>query len=214
MNDNLTDIVVVMDRSGSMGRVRDDAIGGFNTMLEDQKKCEGEARLSLIQFSTDYVTICDDVPIDDVQPLTHETYQPRGWTAMLDAIINTIDDVGVRLHNTPENERPGKVIVVILTDGEENRSEEYPKPGGYDVCRERIQHQTDVYGWEFMFLAANIDAVLTGGQLGVKAKLSKGYTPTKEGTRSAYCGVSEAMMCMRLGGNDDAVNEVLESKVV
>jgi hypothetical protein len=213
MNENLTDIVVVMDRSGSMGSVRNDSIGGFNTMLEDQKNGEGEAHLSLIQFSTDYETVYDNVPIDDVKPLTPETYRPRGWTALLDAIINTIDEVGVRLDKTPEDERPGKVIVVIITDGFENRSEEYPSPGGYNVCRERIQHQTDVYGWEFIFLAANQDAVLTGGTLGVKSKLSKTYTPSKDGTQSAYRGMSLAVSALRKGDNDDAVNEVLESVV-
>lgn len=213
MNENLTNIVVVMDRSGSMGSVRNDSIGGFNTMLEDQKKVEGEARLSLIQFSTGSSTIYDNVPIDDVKPLTLETYRPRGWTALLDAIINTIDEIGVRLDKTSEDERPGKVIVVIITDGFENHSEEYPSPGGYAVCRERIQHQTDAYGWEFIFLAANQDAVLTGGTIGVKSKLSKTYTASSQGTQSAYRGMSVAMTALRKGDGDDAVNEILDSVV-
>jgi len=210
MNMDLTEILVIMDRSGSMGRVREDAIGGFNTLIEDQKECPGEARVTLIQFSTDYETICDHVPVEDVVPLTNETYVPRGWTGMLDAIINGIDDLGVALNLTPEEERPGKVLVVIITDGEENRSTEYPAhAGGYDVCRERVQHQTDVYNWQFLFLAANQDAVLEGGKIGVKADRAKGYTHSKIGTQSAYKGASQALCAMRCDAGDAAVERAL-----
>jgi hypothetical protein len=209
MNTNLTEIVVVMDRSGSMNKVRDDVIGGFNSFVDDQSNCEGEARLTLVQFSSSSDIICDGVPLLDVYALNPETYCPSGWTAMLDAIITTIDNVGSRLAETPEDDRPGKVIFVIITDGDENFSKRYPAPLGYTVCKDRITHQTDVYGWEFIFLAANQDAVLKAGQLGVKANFSKTYTPTSIGTVSVYRGSSEAVKALREGGGDEAVTNAL-----
>jgi len=204
-----TEIVVVMDRSGSMQKVREDAIGGFNTFLEDQLTCEGEAKLTLIQFSTDYDIVCNGVPLADVKPLTSETYRPRGWTAMLDAVIRAIDEVGERLHNTPEADRPEKVIFVILTDGEENSSKEYPRPGGYQVCKDKVTLQTDVYKWDFIFLAAKQDAVLAGGAIGVTPRFTKGYTDSKVGTQSAYRGSSEAVRSLRMGGDVNTVAAAL-----
>lgn len=204
-----TEIVVVMDRSGSMQEVRDDAIGGFNTFLEDQLTCEGEAKLTLIQFSTDYDIVCNGVPLQDVKPLTPETYRPRGWTAMLDAIIRAIDEVGERLHSTSEDERPDKVIFVILTDGEENSSKEYPRPGGYQVCKDKVTLQTDVYQWDFIFLSANQDAVLAGGAIGVAPRYTKRYTGSKRGTRSAFCASSAAVKSLRAGGDVNTVEAAL-----
>ena len=205
-----TEIVVVMDRSGSMQRVCEAAMGGFNSFVEDQKTCEGEAKLTLIQFSTDYEIVYNGVPLQDVKPLTPETYRPRGWTAMLDAIIRAIDEVGERLHTTPEADRPDKVIFVILTDGEENSSKEYPRPGGFQVCKDKVQHQTNVYNWDFIFLSANQDAVLAGGAIGVAPSFTKQYTDSWFGTRSAYGCSSEAVKSLRMGGDVNTVAAALK----
>lgn len=209
MNTNLTEIVVVMDRSGSMDKVRLDVIGGFNVFVEDQKDVDGEAKLTLVQFASNSNVVCDGLPLSEVPELDTTTYRPSGWTAMLDAIITTIDNVGSRLAETPEDDRPAKVIFVIITDGEENFSKLYPAPTGYKVCKDRITHQTDVYGWEFLFLAANQDAVLTGAAIGVNANFSKAYTSSKIGTQSAYRGSSEAVKALREGRGEEAVTNAL-----
>jgi hypothetical protein len=209
MNTDLTEIVVVMDRSGSMNKVREDVIGGFNSFVDDQKEVDGEARLTLVQFSSSSRVVCDGRPLSEVPVLDTFTYRPSGWTAMLDAIITTIDNVGSRLAETPEDERPAKVIFVIITDGDENFSKRYPAPLGYTVCKERITHQTDMYGWEFIFLAANQDAVLAGAAIGVNANFSKAYTASKIGTQSAYRGSSEAVKALREGGGEEQVTNAL-----
>lgn len=211
MNTNLTEIVVVMDRSGSMNKVREDVIGGFNAFVEDQKTVDGEAKLTLVQFSSHSHVVRYGLPLSEVPDLDLTTYRPSGWTAMLDAIITTIDNVGSRLAETPEDERPAKVIFVIITDGDENFSKAYPAPHGYTVCKDRITHQTDVYGWEFIFLAANQDAVLKAGQLGVKANFSKTYTASKIGTVSAYRGSSAAVKALREGGGEEQVTNALSA---
>ncbi|MFW9872522.1 MAG: hypothetical protein ACFFG0_05415, partial [Candidatus Thorarchaeota archaeon] len=145
------EIVCIIDRSGSMASIAKDAIGGFNTFLEEQKKVKGEATLTFIQFDTDYEIIHENKPLFDVPKLNESTFQPRGATALLDAVGKTIDSVGKRLSNMQENNRPEKVIVAILTDGEENSSKEYT----LSKVREMITHQRDKYQWEFIFLAAN-----------------------------------------------------------
>jgi len=154
MDKNLSEIVCIVDRSGSMATIAADAIGGFNTFLAEQKKLPGEAQFTLVLFDTEYLVPVANQPIQSVEPLTNKTFVPRGGTALLDAIGRTIATIGVRLGKTPESERPAHVIVVILTDGEENSSHEY----SHSRIASMIQHQQDKYNWHFVYLGVGIDA--------------------------------------------------------
>lgn len=187
--DNLkSEIVCIVDRSGSMGSIADDAIGGFNTFLEDQKKVPGEATLTYVQFDHEIDTVLENKPLDRVEPIDTKTYQPRGTTALLDAVGTTIDSTGDRLNGVPEASRPGKVIVAILTDGMENASKKYTR----SRIKEMIQHQKEKYNWEFIFLAANQDAFAEGAQLGIDKKDTFNFAATGVGVRSAYRNMSDS----------------------
>ena len=153
------------------------------TFLEAQKNLPGKARLTLVLFDNEYDVLCDGADIQSVKPLDNSTYVPRGTTALLDAIGRTVDDIGKRLSSTPESERPGKVIVAILTDGLENASTDY----GYDQIAEIIRHQQQKYSWEFIFLAANQDAIASAGKLSIEAKDAYCFEATADGVAEAFC---------------------------
>lgn len=182
MNENLVEIVCVIDRSGSMESIRSDAIGGFNAFLKGQKEVEGEARLSLVLFNDTYELVQERVDINAVSPLDEKTYVPGGSTAMFDAIGRTIDDVGNRLSETPEEERPGKVIVAILTDGLENSSRVYTS---YKIS-DMIRHQQEAYNWDFMYLGANQDAIAEAQKISIRAQDVTSWDSDAEGTHTAY----------------------------
>ena len=186
---NLVDIVCVADRSGSMSMIKSDAIGGFNHFLEQQKKLPGDARFTLALFDHEYEIAVDAVDIQHVPPLNETTYCPRDSTALLDAIGKTITAVGNRLSSTPEYERPSKVIVAILTDGLENASIEYKRSDIFEM----IKHQRDVYSWEFIFLAANQDAIQGGVSLGINMKDSFNFNATGSGVRTAYACMAQSV---------------------
>lgn len=179
-------IVCVIDRSGSMASIAKEAIGGFNAFLEAQKNVPGEATLTYVQFDNKYEMVHDGVPLEQVPALDSKTFVPRGMTALLDAVGRTIDDVGRRLAAQPEGERPDKVIVCILTDGQENASSDYSK----GRVREMIEHQRSKYGWEFIFLGANQDAFAEGSALGIQRQDIQAFDATAEGTQSAYSSMS------------------------
>ena len=193
MNDNLSEIICIVDRSGSMDAIRSDAIGGFNTFLSDQQKEPGEATLSLVLFNHKYKLVYDNIDIAQASPLTEKTYQPQGMTALLDAVGRTIDGVGKRLSKTPETERPGKVIVAILTDGLENASSDYSR----DKIAKMIQHQQDVYSWDFIFLAANQDAIATARTMSIDAQDAISFDATGEGVRNAQAVMSQQVAYRR-----------------
>jgi len=182
MNADLTEIICILDRSGSMAGIRSDAIGGFNTFLAEQQKIPGEARLTLVLFNHEYQRTLDAAPLSEVQPLTEATYVPDGMTALLDAVGRTIDEVGKRLADTPEAERPNAVLICILTDGLENRSSDYSR----EKVREMIEHQQEKYGWTFVFLAANQDAFDEARKLGIRKEDAVNYDATADGVREAY----------------------------
>jgi uncharacterized protein YegL len=186
MNDNLSEIVCIVDRSGSMDAIREDAIGGFNTFLSDQKQQPGEAMLSLVLFNHEYKLLHDHVDINKVPKLDKRSYKPQGMTALLDAVGRTIDAIGQRLSDTPEKERPSKVIVAILTDGLENASRDYSR----GKVAALIQQQRDVYQWEFIFLAANQDAIASAQSISIHARDSVSFQSTGEGVRHAYASMS------------------------
>lgn len=183
---NFTDITVLLDRSGSMSSVTDATIDGFNEFVSGQKAAGSNACLSLVQFDDQYEPNYEEVAITLVQPLNRDTYQPRGMTALHDALGKTIVRTGERLRAIPEHDRPDKVIFVIQTDGLENNSKEYTD----EAVKKMVRHQEDVYNWEFVFIGANQDAVLTGAQLGVKSGSSLSYGHTDHGTQSAFRSVS------------------------
>jgi len=198
MDNALTEIIVIADRSGSMGVVQDDTIGGFNAFLaEQQKSQDGKCLLTYVQFDTEYEVVHEALPIEKMKPLTHATFVPRGATALLDAVGKTIDDVGTRLANLPEEKRPGNVVVVIMTDGMENSSHAYSKA----QVAERVKHQSETYDWSFIFLGQNIDAFAEGGALGFTNANSHMFVGNMQsggkGQRHAYAVASAAVVGTR-----------------
>lgn len=193
MKKDLTELVFVIDKSGSMGHLVDDTIGGFNSMIEKQKNESGSVNVTTVLFSSGCYVLHDCIDINEVEALTPKHYVPYGMTALFDAIGRTIDMVGERLSNTPEDERPEKVIFVITTDGKENASEHYTR----SQVKEMIEHQQDKYSWTFMFLGANINAEEEAESLGIHKEFSKTYTASNIGVASTYQVVSDVVSCAR-----------------
>jgi hypothetical protein len=186
-----------------MEKVREDAIGGFNTFLEEQKKLPGCALMTLVQFDTQYDVIHSGKDIQKVPPLTRSTFVPRGNTALYDSIGKTLNEVGARLAATPENKRPGKVIVVISTDGEENSSREFRGEAGHQQVMQMIDHQQKTYGWNFIFLGAKQDAIQAGASIGVSAANALSVADNAKGTTHAYAAVSANTRRYRQTGDAD-----------
>ena len=200
MNTELTEISIVLDRSGSMASMAKEAIGGFNAFLESQQKLPGDARLTLVLFDHEYIVAYDGRPIKDVPPLDEHTYVPRGTTALLDAIGRTVNTIGERLDKTPEANRPGKVLIVILTDGLENASQEFKRNQIYSM----IKHQRDKYAWEFIFLGANQDAIQAGSLIGIPASNAATFNETPQGVFEAFTAVACATAAYRANASDYA----------
>lgn len=195
MKQGLTEIICVIDKSGSMDAVKMDAIGAFNSFIEEQLKLPGEAKLTLTLFDTEYKMVYNGVALKDVPKLDTTTFVPGGMTALLDAMGRTIDKVGERLSITPEPERPERVIMVILTDGQENSSKEY---NGAKVL-EKVKHQQEAYKWEFIYLGANQDAIKAASCLGINN--SANYVGTGAGTKGAVRCMNAAVASYRCGGS-------------
>ena len=191
---NKTDITIILDRSGSMESVKQDTIGGFNNFLSEQQKVEGEASLSLVQFDDQYEVVYENRDIQAAARLTEATFQPRGSTALFDAVGRTINAVGARLAALPEQERPDSVLFVIMTDGFENASREFTAA----KINEMISHQRDVYQWEFMFIGANQDAVLSARAIGIQAGAALTYAANEEGTQIAFSLVADKVRNYRV----------------
>lgn len=182
MNTNLTEIAFVLDRSGSMAGMHDVAVEGFNKFLADQQADEHEVRLSLVLFDHEYEAPYQSVPVSELTPMTMDDFQPRGATALLDAMGKTIDDLGERLAKMPEEDRPGHVIVAIMTDGMENASEHY----SLKDIHKRITHQQEQYDWEFLFLSSDLKAIDLAGDIGISKATTAVFSPTREGHRRAH----------------------------
>lgn len=190
---NLTEMIFILDRSGSMQNLTSDTIGGFNSMIETQKGEEGNAFVTTVLFDDNYEVLHDHIDIQDIQPITNKEYYARGCTALLDAVGKTINSIGSRLSATTEDERPDKVIFVITTDGMENSSREFTKK----TVKEMIEHQQDKYSWTFMFLGANMDAVGEAASLGINTDFAKTYTANSVGVQSVYTSMTKVMSCAR-----------------
>lgn len=197
-----TDITIILDRSGSMNSVKDDTIGGFNSFVEEQQKVAGEAVLSLVQFDDQYDVVYLDKDINSADKLTNETFQPRGMTALFDAVGRTINSVGKRLALVSENDRPNKVLFVIMTDGFENASVEYNAA----QVSEMIKTQRNVYSWEFMFIGANQDAVLSAQQIGIPMQAALTYAANTEGTRAAFGSMAKKVAGYRISNAPSALH--------
>jgi len=198
MKKDLTLIVSIIDKSGSMESIRNDAIGGFNTFLEAQQKEPGEARMDLVLFSFDgdLKIVCENALVGEVKRLDTETYVPNGGTALYDAIGETVTRIGARIAAMKEDERPEKVIVTILTDGEENASRKFTREQVFEM----ISHQTDVYKWQFVFLAANQDAMIAGSSIGISKSACMSFSGDSKGMGDAFSGYCCAVSSYRSTG--------------
>ncbi len=196
MKKNLTELVFVLDRSGSMYSLIGDTVGGFNSMLAKQKKQDGEALVSTVLFSNESSVLHDRVPITDVKEMTNDDYTVGGCTALLDAIGDAVHHIGNVHKYAREEDVPEHTIFVIITDGMENASRKYSA----DRVRNMIERQREKYGWEFLFLAANIDAVKTARRFGIREECAVNYHADIKGTAIVYDAVNAAVCCARKTG--------------
>jgi len=199
MKENMTEIICVIDKSSSMTPRTKEVIEGFNKFLKDQQALPGEAKLTLTLFDTEYKVLHNGVDIKIVPELDEKTYAPMGFTALLDAVGRTIDEVGVRLSKISDADRPGKVIFLIITDGEENSSREY----ALDTVKQQIIHQQDNYKWEFVFLGANQDALDAANRFGIPLSNAANVSNTSDGVVTAYAAVSDTVSTYRNTGKVD-----------
>lgn len=195
MNKNLTELVFILDRSGSMAGLESDTIGGFNALIEKQKKEDGDAFVSVVLFDNESEVIYDRVDLKKIEPMTDRQYFVRGCTALLDAIGGAVHHIGNVHKYAREEDRPGKTLFVITTDGLENASRRY----GADEVRRMVKRQQEEHGWEFLFLGANIDAVSTASHFGIRPDRAVRYNSDREGTALNYQVVSEAVCSVRAG---------------
>ena len=186
MKNDLTEIVFILDRSGSMHMLEKDTIGGFNAFLESQKKVEGKALMTTVLFDDQYELLYSGRNIQEVKALTAREYFTRGSTALLDAIGKTITDVGQRLKETPEDQRPSKVLFMITTDGYENASRKYT----YKAINDLITQQREKYSWEFIFMGANIDAAQEAVNLGIDPRNARRFDGSAKDVQELY-GLAE-----------------------
>lgn len=187
-NPNLTELVCVIDRSGSMSAIKHDAEGGFNAFINESKSLPGKVRVTLAQFDAEYELLWNAL---DIREVPRYSLCPRGTTALLDAIGRTLSAVGDRFAALPEHERPGKVVIMIVTDGQENASREFSR----ERIREMISHQTSKYSWQFAYLGSNQDSFAEGANIGIRRDSCMNWTFSGGGMRSAYSSASRSVNC-------------------
>jgi hypothetical protein len=190
---NYTHITVLLDESGSMGHLAEDTRGGFNNFLTEQQAVEGKATMTVCKFSSGYTILSSMRDIKSVEPLTVRTYSPGGGTALLDAMGRCITELGSALAKMPEEKRPGKVLFLVITDGEENASKEWTKA----KIAEMVKHQEEAYKWNFLYLGANVDAFGESADLGIRASNAIGYTASAKGIGAAYNVMSRGLSAVR-----------------
>ena len=194
MKKNLTELVMILDRSGSMGGLESDTIGGYNSMLKKQREAEGEVLVSTVLFDDRIDVLYDRVPLEKLPQMTEKEYYVRGCTALLDAVGGAVRHIGNVHKYAREEDRPEKTIFVITTDGLENTSREY----SYDRVKKMVERQKEKYGWEFLFLGANIDAIETAGRFGITADRAANYHSDRKGTALNYEVLADAVCEMRV----------------
>ena len=195
MGNNITEIVFILDRSGSMSGMEDDTIGGFNSIIENQKKLPGKAYVSTVLFDNECEVLHDRVELKNIEPMNDRQYYVRGCTALMDAIGGAIHHIGNVHKYARQEDVPEKTIFFITTDGMENASHKYDSRR----VKEMIRRQEEKYGWEFVFVAANIDAVETAAHIGIRKERAANYRQTKEGTRAMYESVDDIFSLFRRG---------------
>ena len=200
MRKNLTEIVFILDRSGSMSSLESDTIGGFNSMIGKQKKAKGEALISTILFDSTSEVLYDRVNIRTIRPMTDDDYTVRGCTALLDAIGGAIHHIGIVHKYARPEDVPEHTLFVITTDGMENASRFYTS----DRVKQMIERQKQKYDWEFLFLGANIDAVETARHFGIGADRAVNYHSDSVGTQLNYEVLNEAICAVRSNAPLDA----------
>ena len=189
MKKTLTELVFILDRSGSMSGLESDTIGGYNAMLQKQKKGSGEVIITTVLFDDRYELLHDRVDLRTVEPMTDHEYFVRGTTALLDAVGKTISSISNAQKRTIEGERADNVLFVITTDGMENASREFT----YEKVRNMIEQQKSKYGWEFLFLGANIDAIATANLFGIEEDRAANFHADSDGTQLNYEVISETI---------------------
>ena len=193
MKKNLTELVFILDRSGSMSGLEADTIGGFNAMLEKQKRAGGHALVSTILFDNTAQVLHDRLPLDRVPPMTDRDYTVGGCTALLDAVGGAIHHIGNVHKYARAEDRPSRTLFVITTDGMENASRRYD----YEKVKAMIHRQQERYGWEFLFLGANMDVAAEAGRFGIAPDRAAQYCCDREGTALNYEVISQAVTCVR-----------------
>ena len=198
------EIIFILDRSGSMQSIREDAIGGFNSFVEKQKDSPGKTRMTLVQFNHEYQPVFTRKKLKNVEPLTLETYIPDGWTALLDAIGKTINDT-----LKDKKRKADKTLCAILTDGHENRSEEYTR----DAVRSLVESCQEKHEWTFFFLGADIGAYDEAMSFGIKRDFIAAYSPTSEGTYKAFSAVGKMAQKASMMDKDDEWDTTLDDEL-
>ena len=205
MGKGLTEIVYILDRSGSMGGLEQDTIGGFNAMMDKQKKTGERAIVSTVLFDDVCEVIHDRIPIEKIEKMTDNQYYVRGCTALLDAVGGAIHHIGTIHKNTREEDRPDKTIFVITTDGMENASRKYSR----EKIEKMVKKQQKKYGWEFIFIGANIDAYAEAQKYGIRKDRAVNYVSDGIGTAKVYAGVSKAVCSVMMSENSSSVEKNL-----
>ena len=208
MRKNLTELVFILDRSGSMSGLEADTIGGFNSLLEKQKKEEGEALVSVVLFDDCTEVLYDRVDIRKIEPMNDRQYYVRGCTALLDAVGGAIHHIGNVHKYAREEDVPEKTLFIITTDGMENASRRY----SYDMVRKMVERQKERYHWEFIFLGANIDAISVAGRFGINANRAVNYEHDSMGVKVQYEALSRTVSCARMAPSACAMGQALDEE--
>lgn len=193
MKENLTELVFILDKSGSMSPLVDDTIGGFNSLLKKQKNEKGQCVVTTVLFNQSIQILHNRIPIEDVKNMTEKECQPMGSTALLDAMGSTIDKIKNDHVNTPKEKRPDKVLFAIITDGAENSSKEY----NIKQVKNSVTTCQELLGWEFIFLGANIDAIETASTFGIHVSRAANFYCDKVGTELNFNAVGKVLCCLR-----------------
>lgn len=205
MREGLTEIVFIIDRSGSMGGLESDTIGGFNSMIEKQKKEEGEAIVSTVLFDDRSEVIYDRVDLKKVEPMNDTQYYVRGCTALLDALGGAVKHIKTVHKYAREDDRPEKTVFIVTTDGMENSSRKYD----YDEVRKMVEKQRKEAGWEFIFLGANLDSVEYAGRMGFSAKTSVNYESDSRGTLKNYEVLGRTLSAVRCAKRTENLDDIV-----
>jgi len=205
MKKGLTEVVFILDRSGSMSGLEADTIGGFNSLIRKQKQEEGEAYISTVLFDDVSEVIYDRVSVEEVIPMTNKQYYVRGCTALLDAIGGAIHHIGNVHKYAREEDRPEKTLFIITTDGMENASRRY----SYDMVKQMVKQQQDRYGWEFLFLGANMDAMSEAGRFGIAPDRAVNYECDSAGTKFHFAVVCDTVSAVRRSCNREDVDAAM-----